>query len=179
MIVTFFLHVEFIKLHSATAPTVSMYIVALHTPHTPAGMLDRHEVTQHRNRYEPEVSGAPGNEPSDVNKKDTVKRHRSEPDPNIPGVNQPISISVVYTERERTRKRMFSLIFVAALCFNNTIKCAVVDSNVYVVVPECPLLSLPGLPSNGRQAHIGLVTGTRLFHLSHNVLQMAAPRAAI
>ena len=48
-----------------------------------------------------------------------------------------------------------------------------------VMVHECPPLSLPRLPSDGHQAHMGLDTGTRLFHLLHNVLQMAAPRAAI
>ena len=46
-----------------------------------------------------------------------------------------------------------------------------------VMVHECPPLSPPGLPSDGHQAHMGLVTGARLFHLLHNVLQMAAPRA--
>ena len=39
--------------------------------------------------------------------------------------------------------------------------------------------SLPKLPSNGRQARMGLVMDVRLLHLSLNTLQMAAPRVAI
>ena len=50
---------------------------------------------------------------------------------------------------------------------------------VLFVVHECPPLSLSGLPSNGRQTRMGLVTDVRSFHLSLNALQMAAPRAAI
>ena len=47
------------------------------------------------------------------------------------------------------------------------------------MVHGCPLLSLPGLPSDGHQARVDLVTGPMLLHPLRNVLQMAASCAAI
>ena len=48
-----------------------------------------------------------------------------------------------------------------------------------VMVHECPLVSPPKLRSNGHQARQGLVTDVTPLHFRLNVLQMAAPRAAI
>ena len=48
-----------------------------------------------------------------------------------------------------------------------------------VVVHGCPPLSPSGLPSDGRQVHVDLVTGTMLLHHSHNTLQMAASWVAL
>ena len=57
--------------------------------------------------------------------------------------------------------------------------CASVCVCIYVVVHGCLPLSPPRLPSDGRQARADLVTDVTLPHLSHNTLQMAAPRVAI
>ena len=53
-------------------------------------------------------------------------------------------------------------------------RCAEVHVVTWKCTTVCPPLSMPGLPSNGHQAHADLVTGPMLLHPLHNILQMAA-----